>query len=175
MKGLILVSLCGLLLSACSSAPILPVQAQAYAALSHERVFENDFHVVWKALEEVMRKAKVVDRDPSEVDTLELKALTRRTLETDWVYTESRDKYQEYSVNNTPRKVYLMARIKYRVEAKKILGGVQVVVNTIEEIDRLRQDGSSAGYSRSETPDPSRANEILDKIQQAILAASGGI
>jgi hypothetical protein len=156
--------------SACSSAPVPPVQMQAYAALSHERVFESEFHLVWKALEEAMRKVKVIDRDPSEVDTGELKRLTRRTLETDWAYTQSRDKYQEYKVNGVPRKVYLQAKVKYKIEDKKILGGVQVVVNTQEQIEKLREDGSSAGWSKADTPDPARANEVLDKIQQALLA-----
>ena len=157
--------------SGCSSVGVPPVQSQAYAALGHERVFESEFHLVWKALEEAMHKVKVVDRDPSEVDSGELKRLTRRTMETDWAYTQSRDKYQEYKVNGSPRKTYLMARIKYKIEAKKILGGIQVVVNTVEEIEQLKEDGSSAGWSRSETPDSSRANEVLDKLQQALLAA----
>ena len=155
----------------CSSVGVPPVQSQSYAALGHERVFEVDFHLVWKALEETMHKVKIIDRDPSEVDSGELKRLTRRRMETDWAYTQSRDKYQEYKINGSPRKTYLMARIKYKIEAKKILGGIQVVVNTVEEIERLKDDGSSAGWSSSSAPDPSRANEVLDQLQQALLAA----
>jgi hypothetical protein len=141
----------------CSSAP--PVKSQAYAKLPDSKTFESDFPVVWKAIEAVFRNHKVTDRDPSEVTELEMRKLTRRSLETDWVYSQSRDKYEEYEINGTPRKVYLQTRVKYRAEAKSILGGTEVRVSTEEEVERLKKDGSSGGYESVSEKDSSRANE----------------
>lgn len=153
----------------CSSSP--PVKTQAYAKLKNERAFEYEFPAVWKAIEETLRRYRVVDRDPSDVDPVELKRLSKRTLDTDWIYGQSRDKYQEYQINGTPRKKYLQTRLRYHLEAKKVIGGVQVTVKTDEEIERLNSDGNPDGYSSSDEVDPSRASELLDKIQNQILAA----
>ena len=147
------------------------VLTQKYAQLKNQRTFENEFPVVWKALEEALRKHKIVDRDPSEVSALELRKLTLRTLETDWVYGQSRDKYHEYQVNGFPKKVYLQTRFKYQVEAKKVLGGVTVTVKSDEEVERLNEDGTPDGYSEVDQTDSSRLNELLEKVQLAILAA----
>lgn len=156
-------------LMGCSSSP--SVKQQGYAKLKNERTFENEFHVVWKGIEESFRKYKIVDRDPSDVDPTELRRLTQRTLDTDWIYGQSRDKYQEYQVNGTPRKVYLQTRIKYQVIAKRVMGGVNVAVKTEEEVEKLKNDGTPEGYSSVKEVDSSRANEVLDKIQQALLSA----
>ena len=160
-----------LLLAGCSSAGIPAVKTQAYAAMPNEKTFEYEFYSVWKAIEEVVRNMRVVERDPSEVDTGQLRRLTERSLKTDWVYTQSKDKYQEYTVNGSPRKTYLQAKVRYKIEAKRVLGGVQVVVTTEEEVEKMRTDGTSAGWSKSDNPDPSRASGVIDQIHGAILAA----
>src|SRR4051812_19332467 len=84
-------------LAACAGGP--PVKAQKYARLSDHRVFEYEFPVVWKAVETTFKTYKVVDRNPEEVDALEMKKLKQRTLESDWIYAQSRDKYIEFKVN----------------------------------------------------------------------------
>lgn len=157
------------LLAGCSSTP--PVRTQAYAKLNHQRTYEVEFPIVWKALEETLRNFKITHRDPSDVDALELKKLTHRTLETDWIYGQSRDKYQEYSVNGFPRKVLLQTRFKYFVDCQSVMGGILVTVKTEEEIERLKSDGTSAGYSSVDQADSSRSHELLDKIHFSILAA----
>jgi hypothetical protein len=158
------------LASGCASTP--PVKTEAYAQLRNHRTFEYEFPVVWKAIEEVFRNTKVTDRDPDEVSELDLRNRIReRTLKTDWAYGQSRDKYQEYTVNDLPKKVFLQERTRYRVEARRVMGGTDVVVSTDEEVERLHSDGSSAGFSSVDQPDSSRADEILNKINAAILAA----
>lgn len=156
--------------SACSSAP--PVKQQAYAKLRSERTFENEFPVVWKAIESAFRNFKITDRDPSEVNELEMRKLTERSLETDWVYSESRDKYQEYKVDGFPRKKYLQTRLRYTVKANAVMGGVKVTVAQEEEIERLKSDGTSAGYDSVDNLDSSRSNEIVEKISMAILSSA---
>ena len=153
----------------CSSTP--PVKTQAYAKLKNERTFESEFPLVWKAIEEVLRNHRIKDRDPEYVDATELQKISNRSLRTDWIYGKSRDKYQEYQVNGFPRKNYLQTRFNYSIEVKKVMGGVNVRVVSEEEIERLNTDGSSAGFTGANEPDPSRPNELLDKIQTGILAA----
>lgn len=157
------------LVSGCSSGP--EVKTQAYAPLKNERTFESEFPIVWHGIESALKNAKIVDRDPEEVDAVELRQLSRRSLETDWIYTQSRDKYVEYKVNGTPRRKQLQMRVKYAIVAKRVIGGTDVSIRATEEIERLKEDGSADGYEEME-PDPSRAAELLDKINLAILSAA---
>jgi hypothetical protein len=156
--------------STCSSAP--PVKTEAYAQLKNHRTFENDFPTVWKAIEEVFRNTKVTDRDPDTVSELDLRNKTKeRRLKTDWTYGQSRDKYQEYKVNDLPKKVFLQERTRYTVDAHRVMGGVEVLVKNEEEVEKLNSDGSSAGFYSVDKPDTSRADEIVNKIANAILSA----
>jgi hypothetical protein len=152
----------------CSSGPA--VKQQAYAKLANEHTYEYEFPDVWKAIEVSFRNHKVAERDPSEVDTLEMKKLTKRTLETDWILGQSRDKYIEYKVNGSPRKQYLQTRVKYTVLADRVIGGVKVLVKTKEEVERLNKDGTPSGWDSMGNVDPSRAAEVLDKIEQSLNA-----
>ena len=170
MKATISLFLAFLSLYGCSSAQ--PIRTQAYAELNPERTFEYDFPLVWKGIEETLRNFKVVDRNPKNVDPLEMRNLTHRTLETDWIYGQSRDKYHEFQVNGSPRKIYLQTRFKYLLDAKSVLGGVHVKSQTIEEIERLNSNGTPAGYSQAESPDSSRSHELLEKIRLSILSGA---
>ncbi len=163
-----LVCLFPMALLSCSSGP--DVKKQAYAKLKDSRVYEYEFPVVWKAIEETFRKYSVTDRDPAEVDSVEMKKLSKRSLETDWIQTQSRDKYVEFKVNDIPQKRYLWTRIKYKVLAESSLGGTEVTVRTQEEVERLNDNGTSAGYEKASEIDSSRPNEILEKIQMTILS-----
>lgn len=154
--------------SSCSSGP--PVKTEAYAKLKNQRTFEYEFPAVWKGIEEAFRKLKVTDRDPEEVSELEMRKLDHRKLETDWAYGRSNDKYQEYKVNGTPRKTFLQERYRVKLDAKKILGGVDVVIKVEEEVEKLKEDGSSAGYAAADA-DPARASRLLDQIGASILSA----
>jgi hypothetical protein len=159
-----------LVATGCSSGP--EVKAQAYAKLKDTRTFEYDFPTVWKGIEATFRNYKVTDRDPDEVSVNEMRKLTRRKLQTDWIYAESRDKYVEYKINDSPRKKYLQTRVKYTVYSNSVMGGTEVRVRTEEEIERLKDDGTPAGYDAVKEQDTSRPNEILDKIGQALLSAA---
>lgn len=161
-----------LLACACASSP--EVKSQAYAELKSDRVFEYELPAVWKGIESALRNHKVVDRDPEEVDSVEMKRISERSLETDWIYGQSRDKYHEYKVNGSPRKKYLQVRYRYKVEAKKHLGGTEVVVRADEEIEKLKDDGAPDGYEGVGKPDPTRGSDLLEKINLAILGGSGG-
>lgn len=161
------VSLLGL--SACSSGP--EVRQQDYARLKDDRTFEYDFPVVWRAIEETFRSYVVTDRDPNKVGINEMKKIRGRSLDTDWVYTRSTEKYIEFKINDSPRRIYLQTRIRYHLIARTVLGGVDVTVDPQQEIERLKDDGSPDGFVPTDEPDRTLAGTILDKIGQAILAA----
>lgn len=169
MKKIVALLFVAVFANACSSAP--PVKTEAYANLPNHRTFEYDFPAVWKGIEATFQNTKITERKPKEVNDLEMRSITRRTLQTDWSYGQSRDKYQEYQVNGTPRKVWLQERTRYDVDARRVMGGVDVTVVAEEEIESLKTDGTSAGFHSVDNPDTSRANEILNKINAAILAA----
>lgn len=147
------------------------VERQQYAKLGTSRTFEHEFPVVWKAIEHTLRNHKVVERDPEEVDAVEMKTLEEREALTGWIYGRSNDKYVSYKVNGLPRKKFLQTRYQYEIEARRVMGGTKVTVNLIEQVERLNEDGSSDGYSAAQYPDTGRANELLGKIQMAILSA----
>jgi hypothetical protein len=153
----------------CASGP--EVKQQKYAVLSSQRTFEHEFPVVWKGIETALKNNSIAKRDPDEVTPVELSKLSERTLETNWIYGQSRDKYIEYKVNETPRKKYLKTRFKYLISAHKNIGGTDVKVDLDEEIEELNGDGTSKGYSSTDLKDSSRMNELLDRINQAIIAA----
>lgn len=156
------------LISGCASSP--NIKQQQYAKMGDRRTFEYDFPTVWKAIEATFANYKVVDRDPDEVGVIEMKSLRKRTLETGWIYGQSRDKYIEYKLNGFPKKQYLQTRVKYNLVANSVMGGVEVAIVTSEELERLKDDGSPDGYVRAENLDTSRASEMLDKINNSILA-----
>ena len=155
----------------CSSGP--EVKQQAYAKLSNQRTFEYEFPVVWKAIEETLRNYRVINRDPKDVDANEMRRLRHRTLETDWIFTKSNDKYIEYKVNGLPRKVYLQTRLKYKIDAQSVIGGVSVTVKTQEEVEKLKEDGSPDGWDKvDEEKDTARASDLLDRFNMSILSAA---
>jgi hypothetical protein len=162
------------LVSLAGCASTRPVGQQAYAKLKDHRTFEYEFPVVWKGIESAMHNYQVTDRDPADVNPVELRQISKRTLETDWIYGQSRDKYMEYSVNGSPRKQYLQTRVKFKVIASTVIGGTDVQVLTQEQIEKLKDNGKSDGYDDTDAIDTSRPNELLEKINLAILAGMGG-
>jgi hypothetical protein len=144
----------GALTAGCAGTPA--VRSQAYAPLRSERDFEYELRPVWDAIEGALRNQKIQRRDPDEVQELEWKSLKERKLETDWIYSQSREKYQEYRVNDLPQKKYLQIRFRYAVVALRVMGGTHVAVRVEEEVEKLHTDGSSDGYSGM-AADPSRA------------------
>ncbi len=155
----------------CSSGP--EVKQQKYAKLPDERTFEYEFPTVWSGVEQTFKNFPILKRDPDEVSELELEKLSKRKIETDFIYTNSRDKYQEYKVNGLPKKKYLQSRIKYLLTAQNTLGGVHVTIRTTEEIEKLKPNGESDGYSKVDQIDTSRPAELLDKIQNSIHINGG--
>jgi len=155
-------------LAGCSSGP--DIKKEAYAQLKDQRTFEYEFAVVWKGIEDTVRNWKITDRDPSKVDAVEMRHLRHRTLKSDWIYTRSTDKYVEYKVNDLPRKTFLQTRLRYVIDAQTVLGGVQVTVHTNEEVEKLNNDGSPDGWATVDQVDSSRASNLLDQINQSILA-----
>jgi hypothetical protein len=152
----------------CASLP--EVKSQAYAPMKNERTYESEFPILWKAIESAARHNRVIHRDPPEATPLEMKKMPSRTLETDWIYSKSRNQYQEYQVNDFPRKVFLQNRFKYLVSANAVMGGVQVKVTTTEEVERLNANGTPHGYSVSQSPDTALAHDFLEKITLELSA-----
>jgi outer membrane lipoprotein-sorting protein len=155
--------------SGCASGP--EVKQQDYAKLKDSRMFEYEFPVVWHAIEDALHDYVVTNRDPNKVGIVEMKKIRQRTIDTDWVYSRSTEKYIEYKVNDSPRKIYLQTRTRYHLLAKTVLGGVEVDVDPQEEIEKLKDDGSSQGFVVADSPDRSLGSTMLEKINQAILAA----
>jgi len=149
----------------------LPIKKQEYAVLKDTRTFEREFPEVWKGIEKTFRRYKVTSRNPSKVDAVEMKSIEERSLETDWIMGQSRDKYVEFTVNDSPRRKLLQVRFRYQVEAKRSLGGTDVRVKMEEEIERVKPTGQTAGWDRVSEIDTSRVNEVLDQMDQAMLSA----
>lgn len=149
--------------SACSSTQ--EVRQQDYAVLSNQDTFEEEFGLVWKAIEETVRNYTVLEKDPDFVSPKEMKHLAERTLRTDWVYGQSNDKYVTYQIKGSPRKKYLQARFQYEIKANRVVGGTLVTIEVKEEVQHLNQDGSSAGYVSAEKVDSRRVNDLLKKIK----------
>lgn len=160
------------LFTAAGCASKMPVKKQAYAELKDFRTFEYEFPVVWKAIEKTFENHQVTARHPRKVSVLELKSLPKRDLDTDWILGQSRDKYVEYKVNDSPRRKLLGVRFRYHVEASRSLGGTDVRVRMDEEIERVKPNGDTAGWDSVDKIDTSRVNEILNQIDQAILSAA---
>jgi hypothetical protein len=145
---------------------------KAYAENRSARLFEYEMQDVWKALEKVVEKKKVLERDPNKVDAGDWSQLRERALELDWSYSQSRDKYKSYVVNSVPRQQPLGVRVKHIFTVKKALGGAEVEVRTQEEIEDLDEYGVSKGYFSTSQVDSSRSAELLDQIANALLSAS---
>jgi hypothetical protein len=62
--------------------------------------------------------------------------------------------------------------VRYQVLAHSVIGGTEVSIQFDEEVESLKGDGSSGGYSGVERKDPTRASELLDKISTSILSAA---
>ena len=154
----------------CSSFP--EVRTLAYAKLKTEEVFEYDFPVVWNAIEASIRSYSVLERTPAEISPVELKQLNQRTLKTDWIYSQSRNKYQEYVINGIPKKTYLQSRHRFTILAHKTLGGVRVSIRLDEEVQKLKYDGTTSDYSPAGEVDTSRSSELLNKIKFSLLSIS---
>ena len=153
----------------CSSSG-LRVKKQAYAPLAQEKTYPYSFPQVWKALEESVRRMKVVSRHPENPSPQEMKKLRERSLKTDWVYTLSRDKYHEVLVNDLPQRINLRTRVQFHIIVSQVVGGVRVQVKPEEEIEIMNNDGSSAGYEATEQLDTSRTYEMLQKIELNLLS-----
>ena len=169
MKTLVYFSFVTLIAFGGACATSREIQTQKYAELSRESTFEYEFPKVWKAIEEVFRNHKIVERDPDEVDAVEMKTLRERSLETDWIYGKSKDKYAEFKVNDLPRRKYLQMRFKYMIEASRVIGGTKVKVDMVEEIENLDEQGMPDGYTRSDQPDSARMNGVLKSVESEIL------
>jgi hypothetical protein len=149
------------------------VKSQQYAALKTSKTFEYELPLVWKGIEHALRNNKITERDPAEVDEVQAEKLMERSLQTDWIYSESRDKYVEYSINDSPRKKYLQIRHRYRVIAKRVMGGTEVQVRPQEEVEKVdTRTGAPVGYEEMDA-DTARSAELLERIQNGIFVQIG--
>lgn len=142
----------------CSSAEY---KRQEYAKLSDAKVFESEFPAVWKGIVAAVGEYRLLDNDAED-----------GKVRTDWIYSTSNEKYVDYQVNGLPRKHYLQTRYKFDIRAEKQMGGVKVTVNTKEEVEALKSDGTFDQWRSVSEPDTSRANDMLKSIELKILSAN---
>jgi len=158
--------------SACSSSP--DVKKNQYGPTTSERTWEYEFPVVWKAIEEAFRNHKIKERDSDDVDAVELKKLTERSMKTDWIYSQSTDKYVTYTTRDkgAPSRVYLQLRYRIVLEAEKVMGGTQVRIRPEEEIQEVDEKGNPGDYVEvdEEDRDPRLSGRLLDRIEEKINA-----
>jgi len=118
---------------------------------------------VWTAVEKSLEGSNILENKKEDS--------VQRQLKTDWTEELSRDKYYTYKVNGLPKKKYLQVRFKYLITAKKVMGGTDVKIDTTEEIQSLKKDGTPDGFTAVKKADPSRAAELLNKIDLVILSS----
>ena len=138
----------------------LPVKQEKFAKLRDRRTYEYEYPAVWKAILAAFTHYSIEEKDVEE-----------GTIETDWVYSRSNDKYVSYKVNGLPRRKAVQTRVRYELKANKVMGGVEVIIQLKEEIEQLNRDGSSSGWTEAAESDTSRTHEILEKIQTEINRA----
>ena len=156
MKFILGILLASATITACSSGPA--VKQQKYARLQNSKDFENDYDTVWKAIVAATEDYKIVEKDQESGH-----------LTTDWVYMTSSEKYYEYTVNGLPRKKYLQTRSKFQIIAQRKLGSVNVTVAPVEQVEKVKSDGTFDDWMDADRIDSSRANEVLNKVEMAIL------
>ncbi len=143
-------------ISSCSSGP--KTKQNKYARLQNSKDFENEYDVVWKAIVLATEDYKTVEKDAE-----------TGHLTTDWVYATSNEKYFEYTVNGLPRKKYLQTRSKFQIIAQRKLGSVNVSVSPVEQVEKIKEDGTFDDWTDSDQIDSARANDVLKKIELSIL------
>ena len=143
--------------AACSSSP--KVKKQQYAVLSNSKEFEEEFSTVWKGILAATEEFKIVDKEAD-----------KGTMETEWIYSTSTEQYVEFTVNGFPRKHYIQSRYKYFINADKMMGKVKVTVSTRQEIEKMKSDGNFDSWIESDTPDSSRAAELINAIEFKMLS-----
>lgn len=153
-----------LLGTGCASSPTVPMTRARYASLKNEKFLPNDVAAVWKAVEGVTANYKIAWMEAPDPNA--------RALETDWIYTRSRDKHDSVRIAGEVKNFPLESRIRFKIMAHGVLGGTEIRVETSEEIEKLGLNGRSKGYeavARSEE-DTSRASDLLDKISLALIS-----
>ncbi len=150
----------------CAHTPATPVSREHYAAMSHQRDYDYELPVVWKAVLKTVENFKITDQNSYDD--------AHRSIQTDWSYSQSRDKHQTTTLNGRPNNVPLQVRLKYKIQADRLLGGAHVTVHLEEELETLNLDGSSAGFHSvpESEQDSSRPNDILDRIALNIVSAA---
>jgi hypothetical protein len=151
-----------LALTSCSSGPRPQTSTLAYAKLNNEHFFENDMNTTWKAVQEVFSPFKLTSQSTDDARV--------HKLETDWFETQANDRYETIVIDKIQHQMPLQSRLKFSVVAKTLFNGTQVTVKTSEEIEKLHDDGTHAGFSPVSAPDPLRAATILDNISRALTS-----
>lgn len=171
LRPVLYLALCLIALTAgCSSTR--DVKKEKYADLRTEWTFEADFKSVWLAIERALAKNTIATRDPEAVEENDWKDTDKRNLETEWVYSQSKDKYVSYEVNGFPKRKLLQTRLRYKVYAERVMGGVHVEVKMDEEIENLNKKGEPQGYEAVDEIDTQRPNKLLEQIKLQLWSTS---
>lgn len=147
--------------SACSSG--LQVRQDALPKFENSRTLSYPLVTVWRGVEAALEnipKAESESQAPSK---------TSRALKTQWITEQSRDKYVLTQAGGIPKRKYLEIRYRYLISAQSATSGTLLDVKIEEQVEQLNNKGESLDFSATSRPDTSRARDLLDKIQMAIL------
>lgn len=135
-----------LLLAACASNP----HNASYKEEQNVANFQNSKSFV-ESPEEILRAARAVldewqqESDPPVGKTLKANS---ESVQTGWVYSTSKDKYVEFTMNGKPKRKPLKVRRKLGYAATPSLAGSEVVFIVEEEVQKVDfQTGQETGWN----------------------------
>jgi hypothetical protein len=162
MKYLLLL----LAIASCASNP----NNAAYKEEKNVANFENakSFN---ESPETILRAARVVlDELQQQSDPAVGKSLKSdsESIQTGWVYSTSKNKYVEFTMNGKPKRKPMRVRRKYGYTAMPSLAGSQVVFQVEEEVMKVNfKTGEETGWS-SEDSDKSVYDFMHKKLVEAL-------
>lgn len=168
MKNLILFVLT-IALSACSTSS---TQKGKYGEEKNAAKYTSTYDFV-ESPEKVLRSAKtVLENWTRESDPPTSRAIKEddTSMETGWIYGQSKDKFVEYKHNNIPRRKTLAVRRKYKYTAVPSLSGSQISLSVEEELEQVDlKSGERTGW-KSVDPDPKTYDRMLQKLRTQVRA-----
>lgn len=148
------------LIVACGTAPV-EKEKKLPQFISGDFV-EGSYDVVWKALETAMQDYPIVESDPSE-----------GYLETGWIGGRSKTHYAPYKGRyESPKRLPLSSRFRFFVDLEKKVGGVQINIESEEQIQLLDNEGKSTGRWKQIEPDTRHHKELIAAIREALSQQS---
>ena len=123
---------------------------------------EGSYEAVWKALGTATQDYPVVESDPSEGH-----------LETGWLAGQSKTHYSPYQGRyQSPKRLPLSSRYRLFVDLEKKVGGIEVHIESEEQIQMLDNEGKPTGKWKQIEPDTRHHQELISAIREALSQQS---